>query len=188
MKIIAKLLKVQAEIEPIAKDSLNPHFKNKYFDINSLLAVVKPVLTANQLVLMQPIIGEILYTRIYDAESAEVIESQFTLPQLPDMQKLGGAISYARRYALVSLLALEGDDDDGNTAKPNIAPYRTKIKASQTLDELVQVWKSIPPSIQSLLEADKDEKKTDLSKNKELSPDEAAEMLMSPIKDSEMPK
>ena len=33
-----------------------------------------------------------------------------------DMQALGSAITYARRYALVSMLGLEQDDDDGNKA------------------------------------------------------------------------
>jgi hypothetical protein len=32
------------------------------------------------------------------------------------MQKIGAAITYARRFGLVSLLALESEDDDGETA------------------------------------------------------------------------
>lgn len=114
--LLAKLLKVQSEMKPIKKDETNPHFHNRYFDINSLLAELKPILTSHGLVLVQPIIGQELTTIIYDTASEEQIICNFTLPKLDDMQKLGGAISYARRYALVSLFALEGEDDDGNTA------------------------------------------------------------------------
>jgi hypothetical protein len=125
-ELLAKLLIVQAEMKPIERDSLNPHFKNRYFDINSLLAELKPVLTKYRLVLIQPIIGDALTTVLYDADSGDKIESSFTLPQLGDMQKLGGAISYARRYALVSMFALEGEDNDGEgltaTVKPQNAP------------------------------------------------------------------
>jgi len=40
----------------------------------------------------------------------------------PDMQKLGGAITYARRYALVSMFGLESIDDDGNVANGKEKP------------------------------------------------------------------
>ena len=33
-----------------------------------------------------------------------------------DMQQLGGAITYAKRYSLVSLFGLSEEDDDGNKA------------------------------------------------------------------------
>ncbi len=41
--VYSKLAEVQAEVGAIAKDSVNPFFKNKYFDINKLLEVVKPI-------------------------------------------------------------------------------------------------------------------------------------------------
>lgn len=120
--ILPKLLAVQKEIKPIEKDAMNPHFKNKYFDINSLLAAVKPILNAHGLLLLQPLIGDTLKTIITDVESAESYESTALLPQVSDPQKAGSIISYYRRYSLVSLLGLEGEDDDGNAAAPVTAP------------------------------------------------------------------
>jgi len=38
------------------------------------------------------------------------------LPEAPDAQKYGSAITYFRRYALQSLFLLEAEDDDGNNA------------------------------------------------------------------------
>ena len=43
-----------------------------------------------------------------------------------DMQGLGSAITYARRYGIMSILNLPTEDDDGNEAskhqKPKLAP------------------------------------------------------------------
>lgn len=128
--ILAKLLKVQMELKPIKKDDVNPHFKNRYFDINSLLAEVKPILSANGLVLVQPLDKNTLSTNIYDVESGEYLGSTVNLPEMTDPQKMGSVISYFRRYSLVSLLAIEGEeDDDGNVAshqKPPVAPVSTQ--------------------------------------------------------------
>jgi len=115
--ILAKLLKVQMALKPIAKDDVNPHFKNRYFDINTLLAAVKPILSESGLVLVQPLDKNTLSTNIYDVESGEYLGSSVNLPEMTDPQKMGSVISYFRRYSLVSLLAIEGEeDDDANTA------------------------------------------------------------------------
>ena len=43
-----------------------------------------------------------------------------------DMQKLGGAITYARRYTLSALLSMQAEDDDGNAASnKGMAPNKT---------------------------------------------------------------
>ena len=56
MSIYKKLLEVQKEVGAISKDSKNPFFKSKYFDINQLIEHVQPVLNKHGLVLTQPII------------------------------------------------------------------------------------------------------------------------------------
>ena len=138
MNIYEKLLEVQKEIGAIKKDSLNPHFKNRYFDINTLLAEVKPILNKHGLILLQGlshIDGKIaLRTTIVSSERkviemktsesddycANIISDICPLPECSDAQKYGSAITYFRRYALQSLLALEAEDDDGNSAKQEI--------------------------------------------------------------------
>lgn len=122
--IYKKLLEAQKEIGAIKKDSDNPYFKSKYFDINSILAVVKPVLNKHGLVLTQALVSYPLSdeqktgieTTITDAETTEKVSAFCILPETPDAQKTGSAITYFRRYALQSLLALEAEDDDGNIA------------------------------------------------------------------------
>ncbi len=115
-----KLLAVQQEIGAIKKDSKNPYFNSNYFDINSLLAQVKPILNKKNLLLMQPLSHEGSYltlkTILFDCSTGDKIEYETILPDGGDAQKQGSAITYFRRYALQSLLALEAEDDDANSA------------------------------------------------------------------------
>ena len=50
------------------------------------------------------------------------------MPQQNDPQKLGSAITYYRRYTLASLLALQAEDDDAQSAKPKPAPVKPAMK------------------------------------------------------------
>lgn len=121
MTLYEKLLEVQKEIKPIVKDSINPHFKNKFFNINTLLEEVKPILNKHKLLLSQPLTHvdgkPAIGTTITDTESKESVRDVITLPECADAQKYGSAITYFRRYALQSLLALEAEDDDGEGSK-----------------------------------------------------------------------
>lgn len=114
-----KLLELQKRLKPIKKDSVNPHFKNSYFDINSVLEVVMPILNDLGLTLHQPmraVDGKNLIETIISDGEKDLINSTILLPELTDPQKLGSCITYYRRYSLVSLLALEAEDDDANVA------------------------------------------------------------------------
>lgn len=114
--IYSRLLEVQKEVGAIAKDSKNPFFKSKYFDINGLIQHVNPILTKHGLVLLQPILEGKQCSIIVEADTGEQVISELTLPTLTDPQKLGSAITYYRRYTLGSLLGLQAEDDDGNIA------------------------------------------------------------------------
>ena len=131
MSIYKQLLEVQKEVGAISKDSKNPFFKSKYFDINKLIEAVNPVLSKHGLVLLQPIEDNKVVSMIIDSESGEVAKSWLELPNLSDPQKIGSAISYYRRYTLASLLGLQAEDEDGNGLKPKpkpVAPPKQKVK------------------------------------------------------------
>lgn len=131
IKMHEKLLKIQQEVPAIKKDSQNPHFKNKYFDINTLLEVVLPILNRHEVVLTQGLThinGKLaLETKL--SHGKEEVVYIAPLPECADAQKYGSAITYFRRYAIVSLLALEAEDDDGNTAKPPVKSVVGRIEA-----------------------------------------------------------
>ena len=115
-ELYKKLAAVKKEIGAISKDSTNPFFKSKYFDINGLLKHVEPLLDDNGLLLLQPIVDGNVYSQIIDVESGDKVESSMTMQELTDPQKMGSMITYYRRYTLQSLLGLQAEDDDGNAA------------------------------------------------------------------------
>lgn len=114
-----KLAAVKAEVGRISKDSSNPFFKSKYFDVNSLLLHVEPIIQKHELLLLQPIQDGLVKSIIFDTKGFS-IESGIALPEINDPQKLGSAITYYRRYTLQSLLALQAEDDDANLASNKV--------------------------------------------------------------------
>ena len=120
--IFTKLQNLQKEIGTVSKDATNPFYKSKYFDINSLIKQLQPLLEKNNLVLLQPIESdyetntEYVVTKIICPDTEKSIESRKKLSTQSDPQKLGSEITYYRRYTLQSLLALQAEDDDGNKA------------------------------------------------------------------------
>lgn len=128
-KLFQALLAAQKAFGKVLKDSVNPHLKNKYAGLDSVLDAIRDPLLDAGIVLMQPATdtgergehGEIrvatVKTILVHAESGEQYEIQTSIP-LPknDAQGYGSAVTYARRYALMGLLGLAPEDDDGNAA------------------------------------------------------------------------
>lgn len=123
MGLIEKLLEIQAEGTKLVKDAKNPHFKNEYITLDSLLDVMLPILNEKGILLIQmpTAVGPnpALQTALVDAESGETYEGTMPLVlQKADPQGVGSAITYARRYMLMSALGLVADaDDDGEAAR-----------------------------------------------------------------------
>jgi hypothetical protein len=170
MSIYKKLLEVQKEVGAISKDSKNPFFKSKYFDINQLIEHVQPVLNKHGLVLTQPIIDGQVFSFISDVENGlEKVSSGLRLPELNDPQKLGSCITYYRRYTLASLLGLQAEDNDGNGLKPKPVAkkkdFEKVLKTSKNLDELLTNWETLDPENKKNLVKLKDELKLELNKS-----------------------
>ena len=124
-EIYTALLEAKREIGKATKNATNPHFKNKYVDINALIETVEPVLLSKGLLLLQPIENGRQYTRIIHAESSQMIESFIELPIIGTPQGIGSAITYYRRYTLQSILSMQAQDDDGQLAsvpQPKVKP------------------------------------------------------------------
>jgi hypothetical protein len=116
LNIYQKLHLAKQSMGKVIKNATNPHLKRNYADINSIIDTVEPILLDCGLLLIQPIKEDKVYTIIIDIESEDHVESFMPLPLITDAQKLGGAITYFRRYTLVSLLSLQAIDDDGHEA------------------------------------------------------------------------
>lgn len=132
--IYKKLYKLQSEIGAISKDTTNSFYKSKYFDINTLIKQLQPLLEKNNLVLLQPITDMQVKSIIVDLDGGSV-ESSMLLPNIQDPQKIGSAITYYRRYTLTSLLALQAEDDDANSTVGY--KYKNPTPVKSNLDNLL---------------------------------------------------
>lgn len=111
-----KLFNLQQEIGTVSKDASNPFYKNKYFDINSLIKQLQPLLKKHRLLLLQPIEEDMVVSKLICVDGTGATISGLKLPVIADPQKLGSCITYYRRYTLSSLLGLQAEDDDANAA------------------------------------------------------------------------
>jgi hypothetical protein len=110
------LAKFHSNAPSIHKNATNPHFKNSFADLGGILGAVRGPLAEVGLSVLQ-LVGEGTLTTVLLHESGEFIES--TAPLIVsknDMQGLGSAVSYQRRYSLQGVLSLAASDDDGNSA------------------------------------------------------------------------
>lgn len=122
-KLMGALLTVQGQVEGVAKDSTNPHFRAKYASLEAVHEALRGPLQEAGLVVMQAP-GEFmdgtlaLTTFIAHAESGEWIKSTLQIPVgKQDPQGAGSALSYAERYSLMALFCLPAVDDDGEAAQ-----------------------------------------------------------------------
>jgi hypothetical protein len=110
-----------AEIEGASKDKINPHFKSKYADLGSVVDAIKPALAKHGLWFRQanhPSEGGVcVETVIHHASGESVSCGQLFVPANKlDAQGFGSALTYARRYGLMTAFGVPAEDDDGNAA------------------------------------------------------------------------
>ena len=124
-----KVAKIKSEIGVMSKDKSNPFYKSSYFDINQLIQVIRPLEEKYNISITQPLTRSEAYAfggvpskpatlirlRIVDLDTGEEENYETPIPENPDPQKMGSAITYYRRYTLVSYLGIEAEDDDGNS-------------------------------------------------------------------------
>ena len=118
--INTKLFNLQQEIGTVSKDAKNPFYKSRYFDINSLIKQLQPLLKKHRLLLLQPIEEDMVYSKLICVDGTGGVISALKLPEMNDPQKLGSCITYYRRYTLASLLGLQAVDDDANLGSGKI--------------------------------------------------------------------
>lgn len=114
------LAKAQGEITGAAKDKTNPHFKNAYADLASVWEACRAPLSKHGLSVLQPASADgakVTVTTLLLHSSGEFVSSDLTMTaQQNTPQGIGSCITYARRYALASMVGIAPEDDDGNAA------------------------------------------------------------------------
>lgn len=116
MAIHTKLLEFQKLGITLKKEGTNPHFQSKYVTLNEVLEKVKKPLNDRGIIILQNPEATGLRTTLLDTEDNSKIESFMPYVETSTAQKLGSNNTYVRRYALVTMLGLEDEDDDGNQA------------------------------------------------------------------------
>ena len=117
---IKALLAAQRAMGPALKDATNPHFKSKYADLGAVMDACRDPLLSNGFAIMPPPgrdeLGHFIETQLVH-ESGHVFAGRVYLALgKNDMQGLGSAQTYARRYGLMAMAGIVPEDDDGHGA------------------------------------------------------------------------
>ena len=121
---IKALVKAQMAMKRAMKDSNNPFFNSKYADLASVQDACLPALHENGFAIihcMDSLDGGgacVTTTMLHESGRAWVCAIPLRVDK-NNMQAVGSAITYARRYGLMCLSGVAPEDDDGNSAAAN---------------------------------------------------------------------
>lgn len=119
-ELAAALSNAQKEIENVTKDSTNPHFRSRYASLAAVTDTCNTVLPKHGLSVSQTVETQdgqsVLVTKLMHTSGQWLRGIMPLILSKPDMQGLGSAITYARRYSLSAIVNITQDDDDGNGA------------------------------------------------------------------------
>jgi len=140
--IMPAFIKAQANFAPALKSATNPHFKSKYVALDGVIDAVAAPLREQGIAIMQMTDIEdartILVTRLIHS-SGEWLGSRYPVhPVKADPQGEGSALTYARRYALMALVGIAPEDDDGNAAVKAVEKPITTAQAATLRDWIEQ--------------------------------------------------
>lgn len=121
------LNKVQGTIDPVHKDSTNPHFKSKYASLAAVNETIMGPLSESGFVVMSggvDINGKpYLRTSLFHVGGHSESFDYPLIEKTDNPQHIASSVTYARRYALCALLNLSVDDDDGNSATDSVKTF-----------------------------------------------------------------
>lgn len=120
-EIATALAKAQASLKAAPFDKSNPHFKNKYASLASVIDTIRKPLADNGLAYTQATQirdGHLVLVTTLHHTSGQSIAAEYPLPSVSKPQELGSALTYARRYSLSALVCIAAvEDDDGEGAR-----------------------------------------------------------------------
>jgi hypothetical protein len=148
--LMLALAKAQSEFTYAAKDSENPAFRSKYADLASVIAAVRPVLSKHGIAFLQMDGSDVerqtasVTTSLHHGEQWINMTAEAPAMGLKgfNVQSLGAAWTYLRRYSLQALVGLASDDDDGNSlAVDNAPPAKEVIPSKDATMEDFEEWR-----------------------------------------------
>lgn len=120
-KIATAFVKAKKAFSPALKDKTNPAFRSKYADLGACIEAVNDALLENGIAVYQETHDDdagVTVETVFLHESGETIRSgKFHVPAAKqDPQGYGSALTYARRYSLMTACGIAPEDDDANAA------------------------------------------------------------------------
>lgn len=136
-ELFTALILAEAELKNPQKSEMNPHFHSGFAPLDVITDLIRPVMAKHGLGVIQDIFGNgdtiTVSTMVIHSSGQFIIQEGLTIPlSKKDAHGACGAVTYARRYALLAMLNIVGtnDDDDGNMATisggNNISLNKTK--------------------------------------------------------------
>ena len=129
-ELACALVKVQAELVPVSKDK-NNYFNQSYVGLDTVMPLALAILSKHGIALTQTPgtsadgVGTTLTTALLHVSGEWLTDTQPLLLEKPTAQGQGSAITYARRYGLMSVLGIVAEeDDDGQQASKKATPRR----------------------------------------------------------------
>lgn len=123
--LMTALLKSKAAMPSLTKDSDNPHFKSKFASLAAVVGLLREPLADNGIVYIESPVPELpvgqvaIDLTLYHVESGEMVTYRSATMQAQQLtpQGIGSALTYCRRYHLMTVFGLAPEDDDGNAAE-----------------------------------------------------------------------
>lgn len=138
-ELATALSKAQGEILDASKGAENPYFKSKYADLAAVRSVIREPMAKHGLSLVQlpkTVDGGVEVQTMLLHSSGQYITSNLFMPAAKnDAHGIGSAITYARRYSIMSIMSLATEDDDGNAAVDSVK--RQPAKAAPASDSVL---------------------------------------------------
>jgi len=136
----AALVEASADLTDVARTRRADagSYSYPFAGLPDFLAMVRPVLHRHGLAHMQLVATEAFDKGIHVTVRTMLVHASgatFTSPILRlvvpsfDTQKVGSAITYGRRYSLIAVLGITGDDDDDGHAARETAPKTPRNRA-----------------------------------------------------------
>ena len=134
-KLFTSLATLQEKLPIVGKNAINPHFKNTYADLSSIIEVVNSRMSEVGLSYSQIPTADsqnvTVTTIIVHGESGEWIRGSLSMvAKNPGPQSIGSTITYCRRYALQSFIGLgtADEDDDGEMGHGRSSNYSNNLQ------------------------------------------------------------
>ena len=135
-EVVAALAAALPTIANPAKDGTSHH--GKFATLPALLDHVKPLLAAHGLAVMQRATADGVQTLFVHSSGGVFDAGTYPVTHLADPQKMGSAVTYARRYGAMAALGVSGSDDDGNAAAATSTrkPPKPKLASKAQIQSL----------------------------------------------------